>query len=137
MVGSQATLFRAIVARGNYLSQDGADISYAVKELARRMSSPTQSDMVALKRLANYLIGEPRVVNLFPYQGDLTSITCYVDSDWAGCVRSRRSTHGGGIKLGEHTVKTWTGTQIPFALSSGEAEYYALVKGASQCIGLR
>ena len=33
VTGSQATLYRALVARGIYLSQDRSDIGYAVKEL--------------------------------------------------------------------------------------------------------
>jgi len=32
-------------------------------------------------------------------------------------------------------IKTWTGTQASIALSSGESEYYALVKGVSQGLG--
>ena len=125
------------MARGNYLSQDRADISYAVKELTRRMSSPTEDDMVALRRLVKYLIGRPRLVNVFPYRHEPQYLQCWVDADWAGFVRTRRSTSGGGIKLGTHTIKIWTGTQASIALSSGESEYYALVKGISQCLGIQ
>ena len=39
--------------------------------------------------------------------------------------------------LGNHLVKTWCGTQAIVALSSGEAEYYGIVKGASVGLGLR
>ena len=39
--------------------------------------------------------------------------------------------------LGSHVVKHWSTTQHTFALSSGESEYYALVKSASQAIGLQ
>ena len=39
--------------------------------------------------------------------------------------------------LGKSVVKTWSSNQSVIALSSGEAEYYALVKGASQGIGIR
>ena len=37
--------------------------------------------------------------------------------------------------FGYHTIKSWSSTQTVIALSSGEAEYYGMVKGAS--IGLR
>ena len=40
LVGEHATRFRRMVARLNYLSQDRADISYSVKEVARRMAAP-------------------------------------------------------------------------------------------------
>ena len=39
--------------------------------------------------------------------------------------------------LGNHMVKAWCGTQAIVALSSGEAEYYGVVKGGSIGIGFR
>ena len=39
--------------------------------------------------------------------------------------------------LGHRMVKAWCGTQAIVALSSGEAEYYGVVKGGSIGIGLR
>ena len=48
-----ATMYRAIVARGIYLSQDRSHIRYAVKELSRSMSQPTEGDLNRLKRLGN------------------------------------------------------------------------------------
>ena len=40
----QATAYRALVARANYLSQDRTDIRFAVKELSRHMSKPRKQD---------------------------------------------------------------------------------------------
>ena len=53
------------------------------------------------------------------------------DSDYAGCIRTRRSTHGTVVRLGMHTVKASSGLQPTIALSVGEAEYYGVVKGTS------
>ena len=39
--------------------------------------------------------------------------------------------------MGSHCIKTWSSTQAVIALSSGEAEYYGLVRGAAQGIGVR
>ena len=39
--------------------------------------------------------------------------------------------------LGNHTLKTWAQTQAVVALSSGEAEYYGMVKAATVGIGMR
>ena len=94
------TQFRALAARANYLAQDRGDIQFAVKELSRRMSSPASGDWIALKRLGRYLLGYPRMVAYFPYQGKATNVTVAVDSGWAGCARTGRSTLGGLIKLG-------------------------------------
>ena len=39
--------------------------------------------------------------------------------------------------IGNHCVRSWSTTQSIVALSSGEAEFYGIVKGASVGIGLR
>ena len=61
----------------------------------------------------------------------------YVDSDWAGCRKSRKSTSGGVIYLGGVAVRGWSSNQSVIALSSGEAEYYAALKGASAALGFQ
>ena len=37
---------------------------------------------------------------------------------------------------GCHCIKTWSATQQVIALSSGEAEYYGMVKGAANAMGV-
>ena len=39
--------------------------------------------------------------------------------------------------LGEHLIKTWSVTQPVIALSSGEAEYCGMVRGASNAFGVQ
>ena len=39
--------------------------------------------------------------------------------------------------LGRHVLKGWSTTQAVVALSSGEAEYYGIVKGAAQSLGFQ
>ena len=39
--------------------------------------------------------------------------------------------------LGAHTLKSWSTNQAVLALSSGEAEYYAIVKAQSVALGIR
>ena len=39
--------------------------------------------------------------------------------------------------MGKHVVKTWSTTQAVVALSSGEAEYYGLVRGGSLGLGVQ
>ena len=60
-----------------------------------------------------------------------------MDTDFAGCPETRKSTSGGVIELNRHMTKQWAVTQDVTALSSGEAEYYGLVRGAAQAIGIR
>ena len=133
---ADATKYRGLAARANYLAQDRLDVQFAVKEIARRMSSPKEGDMGLLRRLAKYLIGAPRAIYAYVWQSDTARLEAYVDSDWAGCKGSRRSTSGGALCRGQHLLKSWSTTQATIALSSAEAELYSLVKGAAQTLGL-
>ena len=65
---TRASAYRGIVARLNYLSADRADISFAVKEVARSMSAPTKGSWEQLKRLGRYLVGRPRAVMHYKWQ---------------------------------------------------------------------
>ena len=130
-------MFRGIVARANYLIQDRTDVQYATKELSRRMAKPRIKDVHKAKRLARYLKGRERMISKLEYQKCDWQINAWVDTDYAGCAETRKSTSGGLLRLGKHTMKAWSNTQSVIALSSGEAEYYGLVKGASQAMGLR
>ena len=63
-----ATQYRGLVARANYLSQGRTDIHFLVKELCRSMSSLDQEDWAALKRLGRHFLGRTRVIIKFSYQ---------------------------------------------------------------------
>ena len=128
------TAFRGSAARANYLSADRIDCQYACKEVCRSMSSPTEQSWKALKRIGRYLCGKPRLVYSYRRQ-ELSAIDVYVDTDWAGCARTRKSTSGGAVMLGRHTIKHWSSTQPSVTLSSGEAEFYGVVRGTGQGLG--
>ena len=134
---TRATQYRALVARANYLAVDRVDLQFPVKELARKMSSPSETDWDRLVRLARYLRGRPRLVMGYPYQPEGDHVVAYTDSDWAGCRRTRRSTSGGCVSIGAHCLKAWSRTQAIVALSSGEAELYASVKGSAELLGIQ
>ena len=128
------TVFRALAARANYLAQDRIDIQFAAKEVCRFMSAPTETSEAALKRMGRYLIGHPRMLYTYPFQR-AEGIDVYSDTDWSGCPRTRRSTSGGCIMIGKHCIRTWSSTQPSVTLSSGEAEFYGLVKAAGAGLG--
>ena len=77
------------------------------------------------------------MVHVFQYQQMPEALDVCVDTNHAGCLRTRKSTNGGMIKHGKNVVKTWSSTQAVVALSSGESEYYGIVKGASEALGIR
>ena len=100
----EATRYRAVAARLNYLAQDRADIRVATMRLCARMAAPVAKDMAGLKRVARYLRGVPRVPVLFVWQQEPKKIETYTDSDWAGCKATRRSVSGGAILHGRHLM---------------------------------
>ena len=74
-------------------------------------------------------------MQFFRWQNMPKSVDVLADSDWAGCAGTCRITSGGVAKWGAHTLKTWSGIQVTVALSSAEAEPFALTKGAAQALG--
>ena len=63
-------------------------------------------------------------------------LNIFVDSDWAGDLTTRRSTTGLVAMLGSHCIKHASLLQTQVGLSSGEAEFYALCRGAATGLGL-
>ena len=128
------TPFRGAAARANYLCADRIDCQFAAKEICRLMSKPTELAWTALKRLARFLAGLPRLVYSFDWQ-TADHVEVYSDTDWSGCARTRKSTAGGVIMIGTHVIKTWSSTLPSVSLSSGEAEFYGVVKAAGMGLG--
>jgi hypothetical protein len=139
LLREDATKFRALAARANYLAQDRLDVQFACKEMCRSMSAPTRGSWVKLKRLARYLMEHPSAVLHYRYSegGRDDIIDVFSDWDWAGCPRIRRSTSGGVAAISGGIIKSWSSTQSSIALSSGEAEYYALTKAAAEGLGIQ
>jgi hypothetical protein len=132
----EVSAYRSGAARANYLSLDRPDIAFATKELCRRMSCPTRRDTEPLARVARYLKGAPRVAYRFEWQPE-EGLQTFVDTDFAGCLVTRRSTSGGCAMRGAHLIKHWSTTQKAVTLSSGEAELCGIVKGTAEGLGLQ
>ena len=114
-----------------------------MKELSRDVKAPTQESLAKLKHLLRYLSGtRTSVLRLRPNQmladwKTTIDVVCYVDSDWAGCSKTRKSTSGSTVQaLGCNIVHT-SRTQGTVALSSGEAELYAIGQGINEALFVR
>ena len=84
-----------------------------------------------LKHLLRYLRGTLSLVTVLRPQiqlalGSSRHINAFADSDWAGCQKTRKSTSGTVIQTLGCTVIALSRTQQTLALSSGEAELYAV-----------
>ena len=136
---SEAKTYRMLAARLNYMAQDNPLLQYPAKEVCRSMARPSVTDFGKVKRLVRFLkrVGPVKFNYVMQEESEAKHIMVYVDSDWAGCQRTRRSTTGGVMKVGRHVVRTWSATQPTAATSSGEAELIAMAEGASRGLGLR
>ena len=139
MTPDKATAFRSACAKINYMAQDRFDLTTAANKLSRSMSKPMQGDeeQERILRVIKYLKGSPRCVYRFAWQESPKSLTIMTDSDWANCPVTRRSVSGGLVMNGSHLIGHWSKMQVGVALSSGEAELNAQVKGIAEGICLR
>ena len=134
--GDELSKYRSLAARANYLSMDRPDLQFAVKELCRQMARPTRGAWRKLIRVGKYLVQKPRLVLDFHWQEIQDTMTVFSDANWAGCHRTRKSTSGGVIKIGEHLIRSWSKTQATVALSSAESEFYATLKACQEALGM-
>ncbi len=136
MKNPDATLFRRAVARINYISQDRPDIGVASRKVSRCMADPRVGDEVFVKRILRYLRNHSRCINVMRWQPVVDKISIFIDSDWAGDQATRCSTSGGLLLRRNHLIGHWCKMQGRVALSSGEAELNAAVRGLSEGIGV-
>ena len=129
-------MFRGLAATLNFLSLDSPDLQFPIKQCSRDMGTPKRGSFKGLKRMARYLVGRKRVTWNFAWQDEQKYAQVFSDSDWGGTCKDRRSTSGGTWSLGGHCIKTWSATQGAYALSSAEAELYAMVEAATRAKGL-
>ena len=72
----------------------------------------------------------------FAWQEWPAKVTAFTDSDWAGCVKTAKSTSGEAICLGEHVLKAYCRQQRVVALSPAEAELYAMVAASAETLAM-
>ena len=123
--------------RLSYLAQDRSDLAETAKHVAQRMSEPREFDFVPLKRAARYLVRKLKAALIYRRQKHVDKITVFVDSDFAGVPVSRKSTTGLVAQIGNHTTTFGSTLQSLTALSVGEAEFCAVVKGGQVGLSLR
>jgi hypothetical protein len=136
-----ATTYRALSARANFLSQDHTDVGYSSKELCKEFAIPTRISQLRVKRVVRYLVRKPRLVyHYYKWGSGMPTEDCFdisVDTNFAGCKESRRSTSGGIVCLNGSNAKHWSKTQTTIALSSGEAELHGIAAGIAHGLGIQ
>ena len=112
------------------------DIAYAVSNVAKFSSHPTNKHWIAVKRIMRYLKGTSDLSLLYTKEGSYKCIG-YSDSDWGGDLDDRKSTSGYLFQIGGGPVSWRSKKQSSVALSTAEAEYMALASAGQEAVWMR
>ena len=137
LTSAESTLYRSLVIKLAYVGQDRVAIAEAVKCLTRDMKEPWSGHTQELKRLGRYLVKNRRCVLTYARQTSDATLQVHVDSAGDGDLFGKKSTTGVIVIRGKHLLRHMSCLQMLVALSSGEAEYYALIRGACTSLGIQ
>ncbi|UYV70600.1 hypothetical protein LAZ67_7003638, partial [Cordylochernes scorpioides] len=106
------------------------DIAYAVSYLSKFNSSPLQQHWNAVKHLLRYLKKTKDLKLVFSKTGK--KLAAFADADWGSDKEDRKSYSGYIFVLGGAAISWCSSKQKCIALSTAEAEYYALCEAAKK-----
>lgn len=131
-------VYRKAIGSLLYLSTNTRpDIAVATSILARQVSDPKQHDWKEVQRVFRYLKAtKSRKLKLSDDKHDET-LKCYVDADWAGDQRDRKSNSGYCILFNGALISWASRKQTTVALSSTEAEFIAFSEAVKDIIWIK
>ncbi len=112
------------------------DIAFATSITSRYAKNPSHQHTEAVKTILRYMKGSKHRGITYGGQEKLL-VEGYSDSDWAGDLKSRKSTSGFIFMLNSGPVSWCSKRQPTVALSSTEAEYIALTLAAKEATWIR
>lgn len=133
---STATPYREAIGSLMYLMIcTRPDIAYAVGRLAQHAERPSIEHWKLAKRVIQYVKGTQYLSLTYHRQKEMRAVG-YCDSDWGGCLETRKSTEGYVFFLGGGAVSWRSKKQPVIATSSCEAEYISAFSAAKEAIWL-
>ncbi|OIT03085.1 retrovirus-related pol polyprotein from transposon tnt 1-94 [Nicotiana attenuata] len=133
---TDATRYRRVLGRLQYLSFTRLDISYAVNKLSQFMQSPSDLHWKAVKRVLRYLRGTIQFGLRVSPNCDF-NLHMYSDADWAGDLTDRSSTSGYILFLDRNPISWSSKKQKIAARSSTEAEYRAIANALAELLWVK
>ncbi|XP_038970559.1 secreted RxLR effector protein 161-like [Phoenix dactylifera] len=112
------------------------DICLAIGILGRFQRNPDVLHWVAAKKVMRYLQGTKNYRLTFRHT-DMLDVVGYSDSDFAGCVDSRKSTSGYILLLAGGTISWRSTKQTIIATSTMEAEFIACYETTTHALCLK
>jgi hypothetical protein len=128
--------FQTTVGSLLWATQTRPDCMYTVKELARNIANTDDSHRAAAQRCVRFLKAtRDRALTL--KATDKLVITVWIDSAFASCPVTLRSTSGMVIALGSSAVLCRSLTQTTVATSAMEAELWGIFEGLKEILRIR
>ncbi|XP_050895544.1 secreted RxLR effector protein 161-like [Lathyrus oleraceus] len=112
------------------------DIAFAVGILGRYQSNPGMDHWKAAKKVLRYLKGTKDYMLMYRQTNNLDVIG-YSDSDFAGCVDSRKSTSGYIFLMADGAISWISTKQTLVATSTMEAEFVSCFEATSHGVRLK
>ena len=114
------------------------DIAYAMSIVSRFIADPGEEHWNALKWIMRYIAGTLTLGLIYRCKNRSDAeVNGFVDSDYAGCIDTRRSLTGYVFTIRGGCVSWKSNLQKVVALSSTEAEYMAATEAIKEAIWLK
>ena len=112
------------------------DIAFSIGVLRRYQSNPGIDNWRAAKKVMRYLQGTKYYMLMYR-RTDSLEVIGYSDSNFAGCVDSRKSISGYIFKLADGVVSWRSANQTLIATSTMEAEFVSCFEASSHGVWLK
>ncbi|CAL9012844.1 unnamed protein product [Prunus brigantina] len=112
------------------------DLSFAVSVLGRFQANPGEPHWVLAKKVLRYLKKTKSLMLIYGHVDNL-ELTCYSDSDLAGCVDDRKSTSGYIFLLAGGAVSWRSKKQNSISTSTMEAEFIGCFEATRQGLWIK
>lgn len=122
--------FRTAMGIFQYIAGDRVESLYAHKCLSRQLQAPTVGDWKRLKHLARFLENTKDMHIHCTASGHDDTLQVFTDADWAKDRATRKSVDMSCIIWHGSLIFASVSTQSVQALSSGEAEFNGIHRGA-------